>query len=83
MTPRYLETPIAEARYTARPAWGMARDGYTRRTGAPTSLLVRLEGERRWRRLMIWQFSNAGTCFLRVRGAALIVPDYAIPRQDR
>ena len=38
--------------------------------------MVRLVGEKRWRRLMCWQFSNASTCFVRVDGADLIVNDY-------
>lgn len=75
----YLETPIAEVRVTERPRYGMAADGYTLRSGAPTSRLVRLEGEKIWRRLMVWQFSNAGTAFVRVRGKCLVVRDYDIP----
>ena len=62
----YLETPIVEAKRTDLPRWGMTADGYTVRSGAPTAIMVRLEGETRWRRLMVWQFSNAGTVFVRV-----------------
>ena len=46
----YLETPIVEVRETAPPNYGMTVHGYTSRSGAPTSLLVRLDGEVRWRR---------------------------------
>lgn len=77
---KYLQATIAEARRAPIDSRRyMTRDGYTRRSGAPSSIVVRLEGEKRFRRLMVWQFSNAGTCFLRVRGEALIVPEYRIP----
>ena len=78
---QYLEDggfSIAEAKRTDTPRWGMAASGYTHKGGAPTSVMVRLEGETRWRRLRCWQFSNAGTCFLRVMGANYIVPDHAL-----
>ena len=75
----YLTTPIAEARYTPRPLYGMTVDGYTKRSGAPTHLQIRLEGEKRWRRVMIWQFSNAGTLFLRMGGKNRIVNEFDLP----
>jgi hypothetical protein len=75
----YLETKIVETRETERPRYGMTVDGYTVRSGAPTSLMVRLEGEKRFRRLMVWQFSNAGTCFVRVGGKPLVVRGHDIP----
>ncbi len=75
----YLKTAIVESKRTSQPSYGMARDGYTLKSGAPTSLMVRLEGEKRFRRLMVWQFSNAGTCFLRIKGEAMIVPDHTVP----
>ena len=74
----YLTTRIVETRRTDTPRYGMAADGYTLRSGAPTSLMVKLEGEKRWRRLMVWQFSNAGTCFLRIKGEPLIVRESSI-----
>lgn len=64
---------IIETKRTELPRYGMAVSGYTLRSGAPTSFMVRLEGEKRWRRLMVWQFSNNGTCFLRIRGQAVTV----------
>jgi hypothetical protein len=75
----YLETPIAAVRRTETPRYGMAADGYTLASGAPTSLLVRLEGEKRWRRLMCIQFSNAGSVFLRIKGERVFVREYDIP----
>ncbi len=80
MTAKYLVTKIAESKRTAEtPRYGMARDGYTLRSGAPTSTLIRLEGEKRWRRVMVWCFSNSGTCFVRIKGESLIVREYEIP----
>ena len=75
----YLEQRIAESRHTPVPRWGMCAGGYTERRGAPTCWLVRLEGEKRWRRLKIWQFSNAGTCFVTIKGHNLIVTDSMMP----
>ena len=43
----YLETPIVAAKRTETPRWGMTADGYTKRSGAPTSIMVRLESETR------------------------------------
>lgn len=74
-----LTQPIAEARRTDTPRYGMAADGYTARSGAPTGLLLRLEGEKRWRRLMVLQFSNAGSVFLRIAGEVVHVHEYDIP----
>lgn len=68
---------IEEARQTDTPRWGMTVYGYTKRSGAPTSWLVRLKGENRWRRLMIYQFSNAGSVFLRVKGEVLFVNEWS------
>lgn len=70
---QYLETRIVEAKRTVAPQWGMTVDGYTKRSGAPTAFMVRLEGEKRWRRVMAWQFSNAGTVFVRVMGEPLVI----------
>jgi len=73
MAVKYLDKPFAEIRITRHPNYGMCRNGYSCRRGAPTSFLVRLEGEKRFRRVMCWQFSNAGTGFLRVRGESLLL----------
>ncbi len=77
----YLEKKIAEVKRTETPRYGIAADGYTLRSGAPTNMLVRLDGEKRFRRLMVFQFSNAGSTFLRVGGKVLFVHDYMIPIQ--
>ncbi len=79
--PDYLNTPIVKSKQTDTPRYGMTVAGYTKLSGAPTSRMILLEGESRWRRLMCWQFSNAGTCFVRVKGEALIVREYQIPNQ--
>lgn len=81
MSAKYLTTKIAESRHTPiDPRRGMTRDGYTKLSGAPSQTMIRLEGETRWRRVMVWQFSNSGTCFVRVKGECLIVPAHDIPQ---
>lgn len=70
---------IVEMRTTQTPNYGMCRDGYTRLSGAPTSKMVRFEGETRWRRLMVWCFSNSGTLFVRVAGKPVVVSEYDLP----
>lgn len=76
MAVKYLTQSIVESRQTKPPRYGMAADGYTLKSGAPTSYLVRLSGESRWRRLMCWQFSNAWTLFIRIKGECLVVRDF-------
>lgn len=70
---KYLETKIVESKVTPSPRYGLTADGYTKKSGAPTPMLVRLDGEKRWRRLMVWQFSNASTYFIRICGEPHIV----------
>ena len=92
MQPSYLRETgwrIVASRRTETPRYGMAADGYTRPSGAPTSLVVRIAGDglsagdaARWRRVMVWQFANAGTAFVRVRGTDYIVIDADIPAED-
>lgn len=72
----YLQTKIAETKQTPTPRWGMAADGYTLSSGAPTSYLIRLEGEKIWRRVMCVQFSNAGTLFIRMNGENFVVNEF-------
>jgi aminoglycoside phosphotransferase (APT) family kinase protein len=62
--------------------YGMCADGYTKRSGAPTSLMVQLKGETIWRRLMVWQFSNAGTLFVRIKGECVTVHEHQIPEPE-
>lgn len=54
---------------------GMTRDGYTTRRGCPIDRMVRLDGETRGRRVYVWQFSNAGTCFINIKGEPHVVRD--------
>ncbi len=79
MTVQYLDRPIVAKRRTTTPRYGMASDGYTLRSGAPTSWQIQLEGEKRWRRLMVWQFSNCGTLFIRIGGKPIVVREYDLP----
>lgn len=71
----YLEKKIVEVKETDVPNYGIGADGYTLRSGAPLPQMIRLEGETTWRRLMLWQFSNAGTCFVKIKGTCYVVRD--------
>ena len=70
---------IVETKRTSKPRYGMTAEGYTCIAGAPTSYMVRFEGEKRWRRLMCWCFSNVGTCFVRIGGVPYVVRDSDMP----
>lgn len=76
---QYLTAKIVSKRQTDTPRYGISADGYTLRSGAPTSYLIRLENERRWRRLMIWQFSNNGTLFIRMNKIPYVVRECDLP----
>jgi hypothetical protein len=81
MSVTYLTTPIVEARNEPPTRGsGMTREGYTKRSGAPTSTMIRLQGEKRWRRLMVWQFSNMGTLFVRLNGVPHVVRQEDVDR---
>lgn len=73
---------IVEIKTTDIPRYGIAADGYTVKSGAPTSKMIRLKGEKRWRRLMCVQFSNAGSCFLNIKGKRVYVNDYDLPEEN-
>ena len=79
---QYLETKIVERKQTENPRYGMGADGYTLRSGAPTSWMIRLMGEKIWRRLMIWQFSNCGTLFVSILGKPYVVREYDLPEEN-
>lgn len=65
--PVYLiDSLVAEEKRTPTPKLRTTRDGYTVRAGSPTSYMVRLQGEKRWRRVYEWCFSNTSTTFLRI-----------------
>src|SRR5512143_1301177 len=84
MSVTYLTTPIEETRRDPPPRGsGMTREGYTKRSGAPTDLMIRLQGEKKWRRLMIWQFSNIGTLFVNISGKPHVVREEMIPTTER
>ncbi len=80
MSAKYLTTKIVDVRRTEIPRYGMTRAGYTKLSGAPTSYMIRLEGEARFRRVMCWCFSNSGTLFVRVKGECLITHAIDFPQ---
>ncbi len=74
--PKYLTKTIVDRKLTKMPASGrsfLTVDGYTKRCGAPTHTLIKLEGENRWRRVYFWCFSNTSTEFVRIKGENLIL----------
>ena len=78
----YLTTPIEEVRHDPpRRGSGMTREGYTKRSGAPTARMIRLQGEKIWRRLMVWQFSNLGTLFVNIGGKPHVVREDMLPSE--
>lgn len=76
---KYLEKEITEKKQTKIPSWGIRSDGYTQRNGAPTSWLVKLKGEKIWRRLMVFCFSNSGSLFLKIKGKRFFVKQFQLP----
>ena len=82
MSVTYLTTPIVEVRNDPPPhGSGMTREGYTKLSGAPTARMIRLQGEKRWRRLMVWQFSNMGTMFVKIAGTPHVVRQEDLPAE--
>jgi len=50
-------------------------DGYTKRSGAPTPLMVKIEGSNRWYRVYQVCFSNVGTNFIKTKeNPFLLIP---------
>lgn len=83
MSVRYLEKPIHRKRVSIPKNRRLTADGYTLRAGSPSDWLILLEGESRWRRVYCWQFSNAGTLFVRIGGEPIVVPDYELIEAER
>lgn len=84
MSAKYLQVSFSDVRAEeCAPRYGWCRDGYTRRSGAPTRYIVRLAGEKRSRRVMVWISSNSGTMFVRVRGECLILGPEHVTILDR
>jgi hypothetical protein len=77
MTIKYIPKEIAEKRFAPISDWSrrkyMTRDGYTKRCGAPANWMIRFEGEKVWRRVRVWQFSNAGTVFVNIKGEPHVI----------
>lgn len=76
--PTYLTTPIVDAMRTPVPHYGVTVFGYSKLSGAPTAHMIKLQGEKRWRRVMVWCFSNASTAFIRIKGEPHIVRDIPV-----
>lgn len=77
---------IVEHKRTDVPRYGIRADGYSAKSGAPTSYLVRIDGgaltaadAKRWRRVLVWQWSNVGTAFVRICGNVYFLRDSDLP----
>ncbi len=71
---------IAEAKTKRVKSHGCNKYGYTHKSGAPTSIMIRFADETIWRRLMVWQFSNVGTLFVRMKGKEYIIREHEVPK---
>ena len=48
-------------------------EGYTKRSGAPTDYMVKIEGSNRWYRVMNFCNSNSGTLFVKTKDNSFLV----------
>lgn len=66
---------IKEIRHTARPAYGQTASGYG--YAIPVPYVCQLEGDKskRWRRVHVAQWSNAGSHWVNYQGARLWLSD--------
>ena len=77
---RYLDADMVEGiRVTDIPRWGIGADGYTLKEGAPTGVMIRVKRELFpgvrdvWRRVRFFQWSNAPTVFVDIKGERYVV----------
>lgn len=69
---------IVDAKETKAPRPRLTAMGYTKADGSPTTVMVRLFGETRWRRVYVIQYSNMGSCFIKLLGDWVFVhPSYS------
>jgi hypothetical protein len=69
-----LSQPL-EHRVHGNPRPRLDAMGYTLKGGSPLTRQVRLHGEKRWRRVYMICFSNAGTAFIKVQGKMVVLSD--------
>ena len=48
-------------------------DGYTKRSGVPTGIMVQIEGSSRWYRVYNFCNSNSGTFFIKTKNNTFLV----------
>ena len=51
----------------------LTADGYTKRCGAPTNKMVKIEGSNRWYRVMQYCVSNGGTYFVKTKDNPFLI----------
>ena len=79
MAVQYLDRSgfrITAVKTTDTPRYGVCADGYSKRLGAPTDRMVKINNSGPWRRVMCWQFSNAGSLFVRIAGQEYVISRY-------
>jgi hypothetical protein len=52
---------------------GITEEGYTTNAGAPTRYMLQIDGKQMWHRVYVWQISNNGTAFVRLRGRRYVI----------
>jgi hypothetical protein len=69
--PDYLDPKqVIAVRRTPAPRSGQTRTGYGKRLATSWELQL---ADRRWRRVLVMQYSNAGSAYVRVGGKALFL----------
>jgi len=76
---KYLDKKIRLVKQTELP-WAACSTsgGYTNKRGGPTRYMIQLQYEKIWRRVYVWQFSNASTMFVRIKGTEYIIADWVL-----
>ena len=81
MSTPHLKTPIVEVKYTDFPLYAMVKNPYTIRTDEPTNRMVKLEGEKFWRRVMCWGYKNMETYLIWLKGRPFRIHDRDFPTE--
>jgi hypothetical protein len=55
------------------PYEGRTEEGYTTNAGAPCCYMLQIDNKGKWHRVYIWQISNNGTAFVKLRGQRYVV----------
>lgn len=78
---RDTDLKIAEVKRTETPRSGHTKSGYGPRV--PTSRMIRLENDHKWRRIYCVIYSNAGTAFFVHDKRRVVVSDCDLPEETK